>query len=127
MRYYHVHGTPGYNRANLWTRRQDGLYDLSGSVYAFTDDQVSVCTTYDAETGVCTCWKSDAGKHQCPQCSATVRIDNLRYDGNEQRTDCPNGHTVWRVWNGPGNPSWRPNNPARPYGWSRWTLYPELP
>ena len=43
MKLYHVIAD-GVHPRNQWERRPDGLYALSGSAYAFRDDQVRVCT-----------------------------------------------------------------------------------
>jgi hypothetical protein len=43
MKLYHVI-TNGVHPNNRWTRRPDGLYDLSGSAYAFDDEKVRECT-----------------------------------------------------------------------------------
>lgn len=71
--------------------------------------------------------RTAASKGACPECGKTVEVARLSYRVNAQRTECPNGHDVHRMWSGPEDPSWRPNDPERPYGWSRWALYPELP
>lgn len=41
--HFHVVGVKGYHPLNVWERRPDGLYDHSGSAYAFTDDEVQAC------------------------------------------------------------------------------------
>lgn len=43
MEIFHVIAE-GHHPNNRWTRREDGLYELNGSVYAFTDEQVKRCT-----------------------------------------------------------------------------------
>lgn len=53
--HFHVQGLPYVHPGNLWTRREDGLYELAGSVYAFNDSQVVPCATYTGRTGDCSC------------------------------------------------------------------------
>lgn len=52
--YFHVVGLPHVHPNNMWTRREDGLYEMAGSAYAFDDAQVRVCTTRD-RWGSCAC------------------------------------------------------------------------
>lgn len=41
--WFHVVGVVGHHPRNKWVRLPSGLYDLSGSAYAFSDDQVQAC------------------------------------------------------------------------------------
>lgn len=41
--HFHVVGVKGFHPNNVWERREDGLYDHTGSVYAFTDDEMQAC------------------------------------------------------------------------------------
>jgi hypothetical protein len=52
--YFHVVGLKGYHPNNLWTRRPNGLYDLSGSAYAFDDVNVRRCLGVK-RSGTCEC------------------------------------------------------------------------
>jgi hypothetical protein len=58
-------------------------------------------------------------KFGCPECGFLVSVD-LDYDTNIQHTTCPNGHKLWRMWNGPERPDW--DRETEPYGWSDWQL-----
>jgi hypothetical protein len=51
--HFHVVGVKGYAPGNLWTRREDGLYDLSGSAYAHNESDIVNCETYSQ--GTCRC------------------------------------------------------------------------
>lgn len=41
--HFHVVGVKGFHPNNVWERREDGLYDHTGSAYAFTDEEVLAC------------------------------------------------------------------------------------
>lgn len=59
---------------------------------------------------------------RCPVCRETVQVARLNYKGNVQRTECPEGHEVERIWNGPERPDW--DRGTEPYGWSGWYTEP---
>ena len=63
---FHAVGVEGVHPHNTWERRPDGLYGLSGLVYAFTDDQVKRCTRA-GWTFTCECWTRPDGTHTCPR------------------------------------------------------------
>lgn len=52
---FHVQGLPYVHPGNLWTLREDGLYELAGSARAFDSAQIVPCTSYDGRTGDCSC------------------------------------------------------------------------
>ena len=56
---------------------------------------------------------------QCPQCSAAIQVKDSDYSPISQGATCPQGHDVYRVWNGPENPHYDRN---KLYGWSVWKL-----
>jgi hypothetical protein len=62
---YHVLAE-GVHPHNLWTRRPDGLFDLSGSVYAFPDAEVRLCKDTELTWRECKCWETPQG-HRCPR------------------------------------------------------------
>lgn len=53
--HFHVLGLPYVHPGNLWTLREDGLYELAGSARAFDGSQVVPCTSYNSQTGDCSC------------------------------------------------------------------------
>ncbi len=67
----------GYHPHNTWERRPDGLYELAGSVYAFTDDQVKVCAQTEPTYQECACWETLEG-HRCPKPDCLVALADRR-------------------------------------------------
>lgn len=59
----------------------------------------------------------------CPVCGKAVPLDGVRYEDDDQVTQCPEGHDVMRSWNGPERAD---GGYARsvPYGWSAWRVAP---
>lgn len=71
VKLFHVVGLEGFHPHNIWEMRPDGLFELSGSVYAFRDEDVRECTSNNWGES-CTCWATPEGKHVCPREGCTA-------------------------------------------------------
>lgn len=60
-----------------------------------------------------------SNKSQCPDCGSRIDLQELDHNAIRQDTYCPQGHSVFRIWNGPENPFYSKDHP---YGWSAWRL-----